>query len=125
MKLRCVFALLGLSIVCSCGPSADEIAREQKRKDDSSYAAGAAKTEQKNEVQRRFKVLKNRYQAANAQLAAEEDKLDRIKDFHLLRSDEKREEQIQQQTLYITKLKENIGAMEDDLNKLQQELANN
>ncbi len=135
-------AILLLFILSSCGPSAEERAAIQQRHDDSVKNVAVRETQKKmenlQEIKDKLEGLNKRtvtYKSELANLKADldvaNDKLKHIKEFHMLRTDSDREQQIRNQDLVIQSIEENIqkytsaiAECEQLIPQLQQQLRN-
>lgn len=110
----------------SCGPSAEEKAAIEKHNADSITEATEQALLDKMEMQQTLQdslivaetdkeVLEMMLSETKAQLAVEEDKMVRIKEWQLGRAPSEREEQIRNQTILIEGLQKDIETMTEDL----------
>jgi len=120
-KIITTIALL-TSVLTSCGPSAEQIAAEEKRKLDSATAAGqqqlleqqAAAQAEADEAANQ-EALKQELIDLKSQLAGEEAKLKDIEQFKLLRTADEKAEQIATQTKIVEELKAQIAEVEKQI----------
>ena len=114
MKTTITIATLTISLL-SCGPSKQELEANQKRQLDSASAAGqqqvldqqASEQALANEAANQ-EILKQQLIDLKAQLAAEESKLNDIKQWKLGRTEDEKAQQISDQTRIIEELKNQI-----------------
>jgi hypothetical protein len=114
MKKTITIATLTISLL-SCGPSKQELEANQKRQLDSASAAGqqqvldqqASEQALANEAANQ-EILKQQLIDLKAQLAAEESKLNDIKQWKLGRTEDEKAQQISDQTRIIEELKNQI-----------------
>ena len=110
------------SVITSCGPSAEQIAAEEKRKLDSATAAGqqqlleqqAAAQAEADEAANQ-EALKQQLVDLKSQLAGEEAKLNDTEQFKLLRTADEKAEQIAAQTKIVEELKAQIEEVEKQI----------
>ena len=110
------------SVITSCGPSAEQIAAEEKRKLDSATAAGqqqlleqqAAAQAEADEAANQ-EALKQQLIDLKSQLAGEEAKLNDTEQFKLLRTADEKAEQIAAQTKIVEELKAQIEEVEKQI----------
>jgi len=124
MKAINILAFVIPVLLISCGPSAEEIARQQKHRDDSVAVATANRIEHKNKLTNQLKEFKQQLIKYKADLEAANDKMVQIKEFHFLRTGDEREQQIRQQSEYISHLEENIGIITQNIDAAESNLAN-
>jgi hypothetical protein len=108
--LSTVVILIAISL-SSCGPSAEERAKV--------FNLLSGKIEETN-VQ--IEGLQNRLNVIQARLLAEQDKLEGIKTFKLLRTADERAQQIIDQHLLITNLEEETSSITLQIGNLKDEL---
>jgi hypothetical protein len=138
--MKYAFPLLAILATLSCGPSVKEQARAQQLRDDSIRIATEnvlkAKQQQKDALKEQIQnglAIKeghqNRLALFKAELAAEQDKLNVIKQPQFLRTPEERTQQIKHQMLVIDRkersvleLQESLSAVDDMLKGLQEKL---
>lgn len=127
------FSLRLFFIVCtlaSCGPSAEEKAAIERRKNDSIARAVEEETIHRMETKRRLEdslaqmhdhiaFLKIELSDTKADLAVEQDRMSRIKEWQFLRSPQERDEQIRTQSLIIDDLHRSIESLEEDIGKFE------
>ncbi len=123
MKQTLFFSTIIVIILCSCGLSQEELAIQQKHRDDSIAAITAQKIIRRNEINTEFNSLKSQLNNTKADLAAAKDKLNGIKEFHFLRTTDEREKQVKSQTLHISKLQDRFEVLSNDISVLEQELS--
>ncbi len=123
MKFQLLLVSLTVLTFESCGPNAEEIAQQQKRRDDSIAAVSAAKVQHKNDLRNSLSNLRSEFDNLKAELVAANDKLNSLKEFHFLRTDEERADQLKKQSLYISKLEERKQDIELRITRVEQELA--
>jgi guanylate kinase len=124
MKIPNYIILFSAILLFSCGPSAEQLAQQQKRHDDSVATATAQRLEQKNKLENQRKDFKTLLVKYTAELEAAKDKMNQIKEFHLLRTGDEREQQIEKQSIYISKLEENINTLTENIRIVDGQLAN-
>jgi chromosome segregation ATPase len=113
-----------LAAISSCGLSAEETAAIQKRRDDSIAIAVQQRLQEKQEIQNKIAQLKNALATFNADLDAAKDAMNQLKDFHFLRTNSEREEQVRNQSLKIQHIEEKIEKIKDALSSNESSLAN-
>ncbi len=124
MKLVTVIVLSLALFLSSCGPNAEEIAQKQRYHDDSVATVTANRIERKNKLIGQRKEFKEELAKYTAELEAARDKMNKLKEFHFLRTDSEREQQIKQQSLYISKLEEGVTTLTDNIGTIESNLAN-
>lgn len=124
MKNRSLLILSISILFASCGPSAEEVAQQQRQHDDSVAAVTAQRVEQKNKLESKLKEFKEELVKNKAALEAAKDKMNQIKDFHFLRTSDEREQQVRQQSEYISKLEENVNILTQNISTVENNLAN-
>ena len=121
--------LLNLLLIFSCGPSAEEKARQasiQKAREDSIRIATEAETKHRMErkliledslqnEQSMLEGMNNRLIYLQADLVAAKDKLEIIKQPQFLRTPTEREQQIKAQVIRISELEEEITLLQQEL----------
>jgi hypothetical protein len=112
------------TVLTSCGPSAEQVAAEEKRKLDSATAAGQqqlldqqATAQAEAEAAAQQEILKQQLIDLNAQLAGEESKLNSTEEFKLLRTADEKAAQIAEQTKVVMELKAQIAEVEKQIVK--------
>ncbi|MGE5410985.1 MAG: hypothetical protein ACM3MI_08495 [Clostridiales bacterium] len=131
--LRLLF-LLPLMFILSCRPSSEELAKIQKAREDSIKIAVAndfkARLEIKTELEKnlldfesQYGGTQNRLQMFKGELEVQKDRLDRIKEFHLMRTPEEREAQIRAQVILLDSIKNEIPKVEAILLSLDNKIS--
>ena len=110
------------TVLTSCGPSAEQVAAEEKRKLDSATAAGQQQLLDQQataqaEAAAQQEILKQQLIDLNAQLAGEESKLNSTEEFKLLRTADEKAAQIAEQTKVVMELKAQIAEVEKQIVK--------
>jgi hypothetical protein len=124
MKKTIVTIVILTTILTSCGPSAEQVAAEEKRKLDSATIAGQqqlldqqATAQAEAEAAAQQEILKQQLIDLSAQLAGEESKLNSIGEFKLLRTVDEKAAQIAEQTKVVMELKAQIAEVEQQIVK--------
>jgi len=124
MKKTIVTIVILTTILTSCGPSAEQVAAEEKRKLDSATMAGQqqlldqqATAQAEAEAAAQQEILKQQLIDLSAQLAGEESKLNSIGEFKLLRTVDEKAAQIAEQTKVVMELKAQIAEVEKQIVK--------
>jgi hypothetical protein len=124
--------LLAISLfVISCGNNAAEQAAVQQRRDDSIRNAAVAETQRKFEqkealegeltaARNTINALRQRIETETAELQVAIDRLERIKQFKVLRTAAEREQQISEQTIVITRLETSLNNAKSHLQDIEQ-----
>jgi len=123
MKTRYTTIIILLAFISSCGPSAEEQAATQKHRDDSIAVSVQQRLQAKMDIQSRIAQVKNAITNLNADLAAAKDRMIQIQDFHFLRTNSEREEQVKNQSIKIQRIEEKIEKLNDDLSSSENTLA--
>ncbi len=134
---RCILfiftALIALSTF-SCGPSAEEKAKVEQAKADSIKAATEDAMKQKFAVK---EALQSKLQNATSYLEKLNEQLvntkasldvansdmDKIKEFHVMRTNSEREEQVRAQSIKIQSIQSNISNIEQTISNQQASIA--
>ncbi len=114
-----VSVIIVLITLASCGPSAEEMAAIQRRRDDSISRVAQQKAIVKMELKQNIAKLKDVLENLNADLVAATDGMKNIQEFHLFRTQKEREEQLRSQTLKIQKLNDRIQATSQEISEKQ------
>jgi predicted component of type VI protein secretion system len=122
MKKNITTFVILASVLTSCGPSAEQIANEEKRKLDSASMAGqnlilekqAAAEAEANEAANQ-EALKIQLIELKSQLAGQEAKLNDTEQFKFLRTADEKAEQVAVQTKIIEELKAQILEIEKQI----------
>jgi|GEM_PF-2816569 len=109
--------LLAISLA-SCGPSAQEIAEKRKQHDDSVAVATAAKIAERQKMQDQLTQLQQQYDKLKADLVVANDEMSRLKEFHLMRTDAERSQQLENQSLKISHLQEAMQQIQGNISRL-------
>jgi hypothetical protein len=124
MKKTIVTIVILTTILTSCGPSAEQVAAEEKRKLDSATMAGQqqlldqqATAQAEAEAAAQQEVLKQQLIDLSALLAGEESKLNSIGEFKLLRTVDEKAAQIAAQTKVVMELRAQIAEVEKQIVK--------
>lgn len=121
---RVVLPLISaLIFITSCGPSAQEIADQQRHHDDSVAQVTAMKVEQKHKIQEQLSKFKTKLQEVIAEQNVANDKMSRIKEFHLLRTGAERDQQIRDEEMYIQKLMDAKEELSKGIDELESQLS--
>ncbi len=113
MRTNILFTVLISILIFSCGPSeAERQAIEQET---------LRKVELKNKFENKLKEVRKKLDetqeniiTTNAELEVAQSTMNDIKGFQLLRSKSEKENQIKKQSIYISRLKENIKTLESN-----------
>lgn len=138
--MKNILSILFVSFLFSCGPNAQEKAAMEKAKQDSiqkeiekqaeakaiqmkareDSIRQADETAANNAMAKQDDLSQKKEELSNAKadLAAEQDKLSRIKEFQFGRTPTEREQQIRDQTKIIEDLKNNIEDLEKQISEL-------
>jgi len=124
MKKTIVTIVILTTILTSCGPSAEQVAAEEKRKLDSATMAGQqqlldqqATAQAEAEAAAQQEILKRQLIDLSAQLAGEESKLNSTGEFKLLRTADEKAAQIAEQTKVVMELRAQIAEVEKQIVK--------
>jgi hypothetical protein len=124
MKKTIVTIVILTTILTSCGPSAEQVAAEEKRKLDSATMAGQqqlldqqATAQAEAEAAAQQEILKRQLIDLSAQLAGEESKLNSTGEFKLLRTADEKAAQIAEQTKVVMELRALIAEVEKQIVK--------
>jgi hypothetical protein len=124
MKKIIVTIVILTTILTSCGPSAEQVAAEEKRKLDSATMAGQqqlldqqATAQAEAEAAAQQEILKRQLIDLSAQLAGEESKLNSTGEFKLLRTADEKAAQIAEQTKVVMELRALIAEVEKQIVK--------
>ena len=112
--------------ISSCGPSAEERAQIQQQREDSIKNAIEHKYAIENEFKESNQKLQNlRSQLENerANLEVENAKMNDLKGFKFLRTENEKEQQIKDQSLKIQSIQDNIAALEKNMTQIQEQLS--
>ena len=123
---KSAFLLLAIITVSSCGPSAEQKAKEAKLKQDSIVKAAEEavrlRLERKHLLQDSIEVFEleieatqNRMIVLTGDLEAARDKMTTIKGYQFLRSATEREEQIKNQSMVIQNLEIELNALHEQV----------
>lgn len=111
--------------ISACGPSASEQQRAQQNREDSIKNAietkYAMEEELKNEISSLHKMQTD-LENAKATLEVEKDKLNKIKEFHVLRGTSDRELQIKNQSLIIQTLEDKIVQLSQSIDQIRKKV---
>lgn len=118
-----VAVLILIFLFSSCGPSAEEIAAQQKRRDDSIVVATQRIQQEKQNLKSEFSSIKNEYQHAVADFVAAKDEMNHVRDFHFGRLQSDRDEQIRNQALKIQHIGDRVDSLKLVMNEKQNALA--
>ena len=119
---------LSLSLLqfSSCGPSAEEKAQMQQQHDDSIKSV----VEHKYAIQNEFKDdsqklinLHSQLENEKASLEVENAKMNDVKGFKFLRTENEKEQQIKNQSLKIQSIQDNIIALEQNITQMQDKIS--
>ncbi len=130
--MRIVLLAISLFVV-SCGNNKAEEAALQLRRDDSIRNAAVAETQRKFEQKEALEAeltaarntvvtLRQRIETETAELQVAIDRLERIKQFKVLRTAAEREQQISDQTIVITRLETSLSNAKSHLQDVEQKV---
>lgn len=81
------------------------------------------KVEQKHKIQEQLSKFKTKLQEVIAEQNVANDKMSRIKEFHLLRTDAERDQQIRDEEMYIQKLVDAKEELSKGIDELESQLS--
>jgi len=130
--MRIVLLAISLFVV-SCGNNKAEEAALQLRRDDSIRNAAVTETQRKFEQKEALEAeltaarntvatLRQRIETETAELQVAIDRLERIKQFKVLRTAAEREQQISDQTIVITRLETSLSNTKSHLQDVEQKV---
>lgn len=102
---------IGGLALASCGKTAQERAWEKKQQNDSIAYVTVAKINKESAKEVKLKILREKYEKTKYDYDVARDKLRTVAEFHLARTPEKKEKQIQKQTQYIDKLNDSLATL--------------
>jgi TolA-binding protein len=124
MKTPIKFFTALLMIACvSCGPSAEEKARAEKARLDSVENATKKAMEMKQTLESQLQEMSNALTSAKADLDVANSDMNKIQEFHLLRTDSERDQQVHDQSIKIQNLQKDIATLEQNIGNIQERLS--
>lgn len=103
-------SILGLIFlaIASCGPSAEEKAIIEKARMDSIADATQRAVELRTKLESNLKIIEGNIVTLKAELDVEKNEMEKIQEFHLMRTDAERQQQVREQSKRIQSLESQI-----------------